>query len=314
MATKANHHYVPQFYLRGFAEGAGRQAKIFAFDAEQKNSFTTLVRNVGSKRHFFRIEVDGHDPNTLEDAMAEIEGEISAHLIDVIAAKSFPTAEHFNSIMNLVATLSVRNPRLRSNMEDFHKRVVDATMNIALSREEIWNSQTEKMREAGHQINDNLSYGDMKSFFEQKNFDVVIDQTHLILLELRMIEPVLQAAARRNWCFVSAPEGTQYICCDDPVVLTWKDIKKRSGFYSPGHGLADTRVIFPLCSNLLLVGEFEELPKNVLHPADQVVAANSEIARHSTRQIYARDGSFEIYAHGTRVKGIDLARHFARRK
>jgi hypothetical protein len=198
-------------------------------------------------------------------------------------------------------------------MEDFHKRVIDATMNIALSKEEIWNSQAERMKEAGYQINDDISYEDMKSFYSRKNFDVVIDQTHLILMELKMIEPVLQAAARRNWCFVSAPEGVQYICSDDPVVLSWKHAKS-SGFYSPGHGLTDTRVIFPLCSNLLLVGEFEELPKNFLHPADQVVAANSEIARHSTRQIYARDGSFEIYAHGTRVRGHDLARHFAQRR
>lgn len=50
MAAKVNHHYIPQFYLRGFSEGVGRQARVFTFDQGSKKVFPTIVRNVGSNK------------------------------------------------------------------------------------------------------------------------------------------------------------------------------------------------------------------------------------------------------------------------
>ncbi|WP_420586539.1 DUF4238 domain-containing protein [Ruegeria sp.] len=310
MATKANHHFIPQFYLRGFSDGVGRKAKVFTFDSDTKTAFVTLVRNVGSRRHFFRIEADGVDPNAIEDAMAVIEGEFAAHLADVIKAKAFPTPEHFNSVMNILANISVRNPRLRELMSDFHKDIAERVSHMMLSSKEVWESQTEKMRRDGYPVNDDLTYEDMKEFHESKNYDIIIDQTHLIQMEFKMLDPVLECSARRNWCFVSAPEGHQYICSDDPVVLSWID-ETNKGPYPPGHGLKGTMVFFPLTSNLLLIGTYEDLPKQMTHEPFQVVATNTHIARYSTKQIYARDGSFLIDLHNrSNVRGEDLPRLF----
>lgn len=310
LATKANHHFIPQFYLRGFADGIGRKARVFTFDSGTKSSFTTLVRNVGSRRHFFRVEANGVDPNAVEDAMSEIEAQFAVHLSEVIEAKAFPTPEHFSSVMNILANISVRNPRLRALMEGFHKDIAERISSIMLSSKERWEVQTQKMRDDGYPINDDISYEEMKEFHESKKYDIIIDQTYLIGMEIKMLDPVLQCAARRNWCFVSAPEGCQYICSDDPVVLSWID-ESRKGPYPPGHGLKGTMVLFPLSSNLLLVGTFEELSEQMVHAPSQVVAANTNIARYSTKQIYARDGSFLInLPDRENVKGEDLPKFY----
>ncbi|ATG36683.1 hypothetical protein PhaeoP23_02573 [Phaeobacter piscinae] len=309
MATKANHHFIPQFYLRGFADGVGRKARVFTFDSETRTTFKTLVRNVGSRRHFFRVEADGVDPNYVEDAMAKIEGEIALHLADVIQTKSFPTPEHFNSVMNLLANVSVRNPRLRGNMSQFHKDIVQRMTHLSLSSKEVWEGQVDQIREEGIPLKDDISYEDIKRFIESSDYEIVIDQTYLIGLELQMIEPVLECSARRNWCFVAAPEGHQYICSDDPVVLSWIDDRK-TGPYSPGHGVGGTLVTFPLSPELLLVGTFEELPEHLKHAPVQVTSVNTRTARYSTKQIYARDGSFLIDLHDRpEVRGEDLP-HF----
>lgn len=100
MGVKANHHYVPQFYLRGFSDGVGRKARLFAVDLDEKKSFKPSVRNVGSKRNFNRVELEGVDPNQLEDELAEHETIFASHLADVIEKRSFPTSAHFNSILN----------------------------------------------------------------------------------------------------------------------------------------------------------------------------------------------------------------------
>jgi hypothetical protein len=81
---------------------------------------------VASKRHFNRVEFEGLDPNYLEDGLSEMEAKLAPFLVDVIAEKRFPTYEHFNWIMNLAAHLSVRNPRMRGQMDVFIKTSQDA--------------------------------------------------------------------------------------------------------------------------------------------------------------------------------------------
>ncbi|NUB43861.1 DUF4238 domain-containing protein [Fertoebacter nigrum] len=311
MATKANHHYIPQFYLRGFSAGIGRQAQVFVFDSDTKKSFTTLVRNIGSRRHFNRVEAHGVGPNHIEDAMSKIEAEIAPHLQQVIEAQAFPGPEHFNSIMNLMALLSVRNPRLRGNMSDFHKDVVERIMGLSVSTNDIWESQIRKMRESGVPVKEDVTYDEMKRFHEERNYEIVIDQTHLITLELKMVEPVLEQLSRRSWCFARAPKGHQFITCDDPTVLSWTDKVKQPNPWSPGHGLQNTIVMFTLSPELALVGLFEDLPQRSDYRPEQVVALNTAVARHSRNQIYARDGGFMLHLKdGQFVRSDELTRVF----
>lgn len=311
MAVKANHHYIPQFYLRGFSEGASRQARVFVFDSDTRKSFTTLVRNIGSKRHFNRVEAQDLDPNHLEDGMAEIEAEIAPHLKQVIDARSFPSSEHFTSIMNLMALLSVRNPRLRGNMSDFHKQIVEKVMGLSVSSKEVWESQTKQMRESGVPVKDDITYAEMKRFHDEKNYKILIDQTHLIGLELQMLDPVLEQLAKRSWCFVSATEGHRFITCDDPTVLSWTENVQPPTPYSPGHGLQNTVIRFTLSPELALVGLFEDIPERLDYLPDQVTAFNTAVARHSRNQIFARDHNFLLHLKDrANVNGSDLPRVF----
>ncbi len=78
MAEAHNHHFVPQGYLRSFAEGVGRQARIVAVDRVERKVFRTKVRNIGAARDFNRVDIDGVDPNALEAAFAEFEGPAAA--------------------------------------------------------------------------------------------------------------------------------------------------------------------------------------------------------------------------------------------
>jgi hypothetical protein len=270
-----------------------------------------LVRNIGSKRHFNRIEARDLDPNHLEDGLADIEAEIAPHLQQVIEVKSFPSSEHFTSIMNLMALLSARNPRLRGNMRDFHKEIVEKVMGLSVSSEEIWESQNRQMRESGVPVKDNVTYADVKRFHDEKNYEILIDQTHLIGWELQMVEPVLEQLAKRSWCFVSTTKDHQFITCDDPTVLSWTESVQQPTPYSPGHGLQNTMVVFSLSPELALVGLFEDLPERLDYSPDQVTAFNTSVARHSRNQIYARDHDFLLQLKDrANVKGADLPRVF----
>lgn len=294
MAEKANHHYIPQLYLRNFADGFGRKAKVFTFDISTNEAFKTSVRNVASQRHFNRVEIKGVDPNYLEDGLAEMESQLAPFLAEVVAEKRFRTFEHFNWTMNLAAQLSVRNPRMRGQLEDFHKKIARRIATLSVSSQDIWESQRKQMKEAGKEVNPKVTYEQAKKFHDAQNYEIVIDQTHLIRLEMQMVETVLSELGKRNWCFVSPREGHIFITCDDPVVLSWRDQNNR-GFQGPGHGLIDTLITFPLSSDLLLLGTFEDLPPVMTYDALQVADANTHVAKYSTKQIYARSSAFNIH-------------------
>lgn len=294
MAAKANHHFIPQFYLRGFSEGTGRQARIFAFDRRTRKQFMTLVRNVGSRRYFNRIEVRGIDPDALENAIAQDESYASVYLQEIIEARSFASPKHFGAMMSLMANLSSRNPRMRTSMEDFHRSILKKMIAENVSSEEIWQSSLERMKERGVHVDDTLAFADVRAFVDDAQYKINIDQTYLIGLEMQMIQPVFDALIRRRWCFVSAPDGFDFITSDNPVVLSWTDGIDR-GIYSPGHGVSGTTVFFPLSHSLAILGTFEEQVAFLQYSSDHVVAANTHVARHADMQIYARSGQFKVH-------------------
>lgn len=308
MAEKANHHYIPQFYLRGFSNGVGRKAKVFVFDSSTNKSFETLVRNVGSKRHFNKVEYVNADTNAIEDSLSGLESDMAPFLLEVIESRSFPSHDHFSYVMNLLALLSVRNPRFRKQMADFHIDVIERMTSLNLASKARWDEITENMKRDGAIGGDDIiSYESMKKFHEEKDYDIEIDQTYLIDHEFKLIGPILEQLSRRSWCFISAQEGSQYISSDDPVTLIWTD-SRPDQFYGPGHGLIGTSLYFPISSHVTLLGTFEPiLEKEEYNPA-QVAALNTVMARQSRNQIYARDGSFRMHLRDYRnVRGDEMS-------
>jgi hypothetical protein len=307
MSETVNHHFIPQFYLRGFSDAVDRRkSQVFVFDQSTTKAFRTLVRNIGARRNFFRIDVEGFEPNHVEDGMAEIEGEIAPLLEEVIATKSFPSDAHFSSVMMLMGNVAVRNPRFRSMIEDLHVKIGNGMMRMTLQDKGRYHDSIREARQQGAPIRDDISYEDMKAFIERGEYKIAIDQTYLIGLELDSVPTVVEQLARRSWSFALAAPGTTFITCDDPVVLAWADGKDRAPYF-PGFGLAGTIVMFPIAPELALIGLFVKQPPNRNFRRDQIADMNTSIAKNATKQLYARDGEFEINTRaGLYTRGKDL--------
>ncbi len=177
--------------------------------------------------------------------MAAIEGEIAPLLQEVIATKSFPSEHHFSMVMLLMGNMAVRNPRFRSMMEGFHVNVLGRVMKATLQDKDGYQQSVRQAREEGVPIRGDVSYEDMKSFIDRGEYNIAIDQTYLIRLELNAVPTVIEQLARRSWALASVPAGSTFVTCDDPVVLAWADGVNRAP-YSPGFGVAGTIVMFPI--------------------------------------------------------------------
>jgi len=78
---------------------------------------------------------------------------------------------------------------------------------------------------------------------------------------------------------------------------------------SPGYGLTDTQVVFPISSQLALIGAFEVVEDGEMEASEAIVAQiNAAIILNANRQIYARDGEFRYrLSHNKKImRGVDL--------
>jgi Protein of unknown function (DUF4238) len=77
MSEPKLHHYVPQFYLRRFTDTNGL---LWVWNKLGDVTFGTNPARVAAETNFYRMqefEVSGHDPNTMEKQLSELEGQVS---------------------------------------------------------------------------------------------------------------------------------------------------------------------------------------------------------------------------------------------
>jgi len=298
--TARNHHYIPQCYLRGFTHGGGKKSKLRVIDANTKSTFETGTRNVGARRDFLKVDIEGLPADAHESEMAEFEGEL-ARTLRSIEFKNSINQDELEIILNFMGLLAIRNPHFREVMRRFVDDVTSRIMDLTLATKERWEGQVAQMEKDGVDIS-GVSYEDMKRFVEEKKYHLTVATDFHIHQELKGLDAILPHLFNRTWLLVEATvEGGPFITSDHPVSLRWKHPEEVPPFYrnSPGFGMRDTQVIFPLSKNLVLIGEFENEEDGsditaVTASPELVASINRMLIAGSRGQIYAPSFNFKF--------------------
>jgi hypothetical protein len=70
------------------AQKGKQKPELLAFDAIEGKCFRTAPDNVALQNDFDTIDLEGHPPHALEQAMASVESKIGPALLRIIEAKS----------------------------------------------------------------------------------------------------------------------------------------------------------------------------------------------------------------------------------
>ena len=294
MSDPKNHHYVPKLYLKNFATGVGRKASLVAIELESGKLFKPSLRRIASETDFNRIDIVGEDPYAVEKALGKVESEISPALQEVISERRFPSDQHRNLVLNLMAMLAVRNPRVRSTLGKFLSDIADTTTSLMLHSRERWERITLQAGERGVEELPDIDYEDVKEAFQDGIIKARVSKNYLVKLDLEMVDPVLNALSIRKWSFLTALEGNQFVTSDDPVVLDFFDRRERTLMNSPGFGVGGTFVLFPLSPDLALYGSLNapDLPTEL--DARAVACVNGMTMRHARRHALAKSENFVL--------------------
>jgi hypothetical protein len=277
-------------YLRGFT---GAKGQLYAIDRPEEKWFRTTPDNVAKKKHFNRIEVPGMDPNVMEKALSEFEGEVAPALERIKASKSLAVQDDRSLLVNFMAAVALRNPRRREDLEKIISLAKRKDFVDRFGTKEKFEATVKEMKAKGS-WNDKaaITFEEMVGGVKEEDFDA--SKEEIIMAEINQHDPLTERLWHRKWQIVTALAGSGgFVTTDDPVCLRWTDGKAHGGL-SPGFSVAGTEVIFPLSTNMVLRGTFEGEENAVEADEAEVGKINSLVISNAENQVYAHDHSFKF--------------------
>jgi hypothetical protein len=138
-----NHHFVPQYYLKGFAKPRSKDGKLTVFDLKDRTRFTTKPRNVAARRDYNRVDIEGTDPNIVESQLSIHEGLADKAFRRVISARSIADREDFAFVLILIARVSLTNPLFRDQRDKMLRQLGSVMMHNMVSTPARWEAVTQ---------------------------------------------------------------------------------------------------------------------------------------------------------------------------
>ncbi|MBU1668873.1 DUF4238 domain-containing protein [bacterium] len=286
MSNTRNHHYVSQFYLKGFSKNSGTKAKLFVYDKEQRKYFQSNPRNIASKRDFNRISAKGNE-NYIEDHQANMEAKFASVFRKLTESKEYPNDEDLSYILTFIALISLRNPKTRAIFDKFYIDIAEKFNSITMASEEIY---IDKCLQAGIKKEDIIPYEKQKEFIDNKDrYTLSINQEIHIQAEHQNIDYLSELLHKRYWYLIKSDETIgEFITSDYPVSLI--SLVKLPKIYGVGFGMQNTEVCFPISKYLALIGVFEEydnIDKTIIATKELIETINLRTYSFTYKQVYS---------------------------
>jgi len=305
-----NHHYVPQFYLRGFLDPNLQGEPLHVVDKINRRHFVSTPRRVAYERDFNRVDIPGQPIDEVEKLFAEIDGEVNRVLKEVVENATLPESADMETLIYFIALLYRRNPQIRNHIGNCETTVIKQIARALFFRPERYESYRQQQRAAGKELPE---YETMKQFVESEDYDIRHGHGHHLRYELDSIDNVvLPLLSQRKWSLFIAEEGvSDFVCSDHPVALISigdppKDPDHPYNFGGPGLAQSNTELTMPLNRRMALFSTFEPLPD--VHTVDDKMIANVNIRTilSAVRQIYCSNLDFKFLDNGVMRGGKEL--------
>lgn len=304
--TSRNHHYIPQFYLKGFLDPSDPKKQLYVIDKAEKRGFPSNPRDVGSKHDFNRVEIPGLPIDDAETRLfAPIDSEADQALKYIADNETLPKDEKMDILIYFVSVLAAHNPHIRNTMIDTETEIREQQLGWLVSSREVYESQLEQVNLTSKE----LSYEEAKQFVEE---GITIKYPHGYHLghELETIQnTIFPLFSSMQWSLLIAEVGTSnFVCSDRPVVLhniepaylRYFDIPAQT----PTVGIFELTV--PLNRRMALHATFRDPAVIAMVGKEDVAAVNGLMIHAATKQIYCANLEFKFLENGEIKSGRNL--------
>ena len=302
--TARNHHYVPQFYLKGFSDPNLQNEQLHVIDKVDRRRFVTIPRNIASQRDFNRINLPDHSIDEIERHLAQIESRVAPVLISIAETGTLPEDDIDMAYLSVfVAILSANNPQIRNRLINRDRETSRQMMQSVVASQEVYES---RLSYTG--MEDQIGYEAAKAFVESGRYTIDIEDPggyYLAVVFYGLDKFVLPLFSTMDWSLVIAEEGeTDLICSDLPVVLfrvVNTILPAPHETHSTGYTTESLELTMPLNPRMAIYAT--DFPTEYkMRPA----CINKRTIDASMRHIYCSNLDFKFFDNEVMRSGLDL--------
>lgn len=255
-----DHHFVPQFYLRGFRDPdvpEGQEPWIWVVDFKQRRIERRAPKNVGKAANYYAFaEVEAAGGEAVEAILSKIESASAAALKRLLASDDKDLeGQDRADLLFFMAFFVIRVPFFRNTMEKFAVNVAKMLLQVSASQPDYFersvrealkdreNLTPDKIEELRQWVLDDSKYTIRTSpkLSIVTGFEAAMDTIYPIFDQMK-------------WAVVRSDGNLRFITGDTPVM--WVDPTLAPPFC---YGLAaqNVEVTFPLSPKVCLLGTWE---------------------------------------------------------
>jgi hypothetical protein len=218
MSDPKLHHYVPQFYLRRFADPTGR---LWVWDRDRDRIFSTRPGSIAAESDFYflgDLADKGLDPLAMERQFADLESDVSA-----------VTGQWLDWIRH-------GKPGDVLPVPDVNRQAVSLFLVLQFLRTADARSTLEKfLKSAGHAV---VSDEDTRAL-----------HTDMLWATDELISPLANRVEQSTWLFGRSATSTPFITSDNPVA--WRTADNRM-WLKAGIEKEGTYIVYPLAPDAVM--------------------------------------------------------------
>ena len=234
MSVPKAQHYVTQSYLRGFATGAGKKARLYVYERGRTEPFQQHPERVARQNYYYSFaDENGELNHSVEEFLGKIESSAMPVLTRIAAEDFQPTWEERGWLAGFVAMQELRVPWAREGIDEMASQVIKHMTRFIVSTPGKVEQTLERMKADGKKVGPNLAE-EIREMVEKDQYDLDIDPRYSLGLMLQMLPEVTQRYMEMKWLIARTTEDRPFITGDNPVV---RINPKYTGNFYDHHGI-----------------------------------------------------------------------------
>lgn len=260
MSDPRKHHYLPQFYLRGFSVD---KRGLFQIEKSSGSYYGGQIKDIGATRDYHEIDYeDANDPHVLEKGLAEIEGELAGQLKEFLSCGPRDRQKLFY-VIQLLSLLRLRVPAIKEHIYQTQESQLRSSLKIL--------ERAGKLPKPPAGLEDELRIDNIK--IEVMNWKCLE-----LMFKMAGDENTLQILYKMRATLFQCPFGESFITSDQPVALYHQKASRTDG-HGVGPATMGVEISLPLSSRFLLRLDHEPGPRQ------ELLATSEEVEEFNRRTV-----------------------------
>lgn len=256
MSEPRKHHYLPQFYLRGFSPDG---KSVFQIEKASCRYYSGNIKNTAAIRDFH--EIDGEcveDPNAVEKRLAALEGGLSTDLKNLLN----DGISNISALGEVVALLSLLRMRVPVVKEHIHESLASTIKMMAKGMEKAG-----RLPKSPPGLEETLSVDNLQ-------FTVTNWRCLELMFDMASSSDILSLLGSMRATLYRLEGEESFVTSDQPVSLFHPSITEDHKF-GVGPAIKEVEITLPLSSNALLKLDHESGDhKEMLATKEDVIEYN----------------------------------------